>query len=872
MVGQVVAAGARVASGSGRLKRVLQAAGIGTGAKIAGDIIGDTIEGAGSALGGALQGAGAAAGGALQGLGSAIGGALQGALTEGDKTIINMGIVGKAGKQNIKRPVIVPPPSTSGAEQTLPAADENMPTKKLLSIAVKYLASIDRSLKNQLKFDTQLARNEAAAVREQMIEGGVGESFNGIADSLKISTKEKQGSSPAGPVVSSLITAFKAALVGGTFFGIMGMNDDQFRRLEENVRKVKEALTSDVMDTILTVAGIVGLVGGTKYLTRAAGRGIRSVWNRVRGRPAAPIPASPAVGPAAMPGAPAGGGMLVNGQYGSLRNGQNIGVGGTPFPTTQTGTRAMSSLTTAEIRSLGQQGIVPRGIGYYDTRSNRMLRAPEVFERVANAGRRMSEVTEAQARLLRKAGYEGTAGGVFWSKDGRPVTKEVLFREIATLERVSARGLLPRFLSFLKSTRGKGLWLSMGIDAALMAFGVDDFNARNVAGMVGGGFGTAGGAMAGAALGTMILPGVGTVIGGLLGGAIGYFGGRSLAQSAVDYISPPTPPRPDANRETGSPATPQGQYVNYTTSGNFRKDAKVVEVLDAGAGFTTVRYEDGTVERRGGTRASRNNNPGNIQYGDFARSQGAVGSDGRFAVFPTPRDGFAAMKALLSSGSYENLTIAQAIAKWAPPSENDTQAYINGIASMGIDVNQRFSDLSDYQKAQVVTGMAKKEGYYAEGSGPNINTGGGGGIMDAAAGLTMEGVQAVVSGLKDFIATDTTFRSSPGMGFGRLPPSLPTVTSPTSSERLTAADAERAARINREQIQNEANEIAGLREASDRAEGQNATAASAVSTTEMAVRNANGGALDVMNPNYKVSESSILTTYLMFFGIGVKSQ
>ena len=79
-----------------------------------------------------------------------------------------------------------------------------------------------------------------------------------------------------------------------------------------------------------------------------------------------------------------------------------------------------------------------------------------------------------------------------------------------------------------------------------------------------------------------------------------------------------------------------------------------------------------------GTRAQRNHNPGNIEYGKFTTAHGAIHGDPRFAVFPSDDAGFACMRALFQS-AYKGLTVAQAIAKWAPPNENDTTSYINNI-------------------------------------------------------------------------------------------------------------------------------------------------------------------------------------------------
>lgn len=90
-------------------------------------------------------------------------------------------------------------------------------------------------------------------------------------------------------------------------------------------------------------------------------------------------------------------------------------------------------------------------------------------------------------------------------------------------------------------------------------------------------------------------------------------------------------------------------------------------------------------------RGVRNNNPGNIEDGPFARSlPGYKGSDGRFAIFETPQDGVNAGAQLL--GSYARrgvVTPAQVINRWAPPSDNNpTQAYAQYVAQrLGIGVD-----------------------------------------------------------------------------------------------------------------------------------------------------------------------------------------
>lgn len=138
-----------------------------------------------------------------------------------------------------------------------------------------------------------------------------------------------------------------------------------------------------------------------------------------------------------------------------------------------------------------------------------------------------------------------------------------------------------------------------------------------------------------------------------------------------------------------------------------------IGVINAGAGFTTIRLADGTIVRRDGTRAWRNNNPGNIEFGDFARSQGAVGSDGRFAVFPTYEAGRSAKESLLfESSSYRDRTIASAINRYAPPNENNTNNYIGAITNaVGVPADTPLSELTPAQRQQMLDAMERVEGF-----------------------------------------------------------------------------------------------------------------------------------------------------------------
>lgn len=150
------------------------------------------------------------------------------------------------------------------------------------------------------------------------------------------------------------------------------------------------------------------------------------------------------------------------------------------------------------------------------------------------------------------------------------------------------------------------------------------------------------------------------------------------------------------------------QAAPVTTPSN-----EIVSVRDTGKGYNVVEFADGHTEVRTGARNWRNNNPGNIEYGSFAKSQGAIGSDGRFAIFPTYDAGRAAKESLLfDTSSYKDKTIAEAINRYAPPSENNTNAYIGGItSSLGVPANTRLSSLSPAQRSAMLDAMERIEGF-----------------------------------------------------------------------------------------------------------------------------------------------------------------
>lgn len=141
-------------------------------------------------------------------------------------------------------------------------------------------------------------------------------------------------------------------------------------------------------------------------------------------------------------------------------------------------------------------------------------------------------------------------------------------------------------------------------------------------------------------------------------------------------------------------------------------------VVSAGSGWTKVRASDGQIYNVRGTRAWRNNNPGNIEYGAFAKRNGAVGTDGRFAVFPTYEAGRQAKESLVfdayPSRYGDDLTISQAISKYAPAFENDSAAYAASIAeAIGVPVGTKIKDIPESKRGEFLDAMQRVEGYKA---------------------------------------------------------------------------------------------------------------------------------------------------------------
>jgi hypothetical protein len=105
----------------------------------------------------------------------------------------------------------------------------------------------------------------------------------------------------------------------------------------------------------------------------------------------------------------------------------------------------------------------------------------------------------------------------------------------------------------------------------------------------------------------------------------------------------------------------------------------------------------------GGTRGDRNNNPGNIKFGQFALAHGAIGSDGAFAIFPDWNTGAAAQAALLQTQGYQGLTLDQFGNRY---SEGNAAWKATVGAALGIGLN----DIVDTKDPRLIDAIRRAEG------------------------------------------------------------------------------------------------------------------------------------------------------------------
>lgn len=657
---------------------------VGAGARAAGGAAVSAIGTAAAGAMGALSGLGRAAGALANAAANAADAARQNKNSNTSPNVIyvNFGMAGSAAKQKISGSGTIPNRPSSAK----PQVSEKMPTEVLLDTAVKYLTSIDKSLKNQLQLEKKAYEQQARDTREATIENKSSFNFNDIKDRLsgfKSDTKEN---------VSFAAKLAKYAVGIGAAAALIGSSLDQTQldALRNNIDQFKQNFgwLGELAGSI-GAAGLIGfLFGGRGVVGRLKGGLVGMVAAHVLDRLTGFFSGNNATD--------AEGNVVIDPQTGQpVRNNRSMSMLGLGL---STGAAAYATYdTVGRVRGLRQS-----------------------FSNMRTLGRATSAASLSQ---LRASTIRGT--GWLSSRRGR------LFARI--LLRKLGRGIFQRLARYLARIVGGLLLTATGI-GAIPGIVLTLVNVAFIA---------------------WDLWDIGTSIWEAWNESsaeettsIAEATALNAARSDASNISGPgiTATGTTSVGATAATSNTPGQSTATTWSdvGTNGQNKTITGVVEGGRGYTIVTYSDGTTERRTGTLPARANNPGNVMWGPFARSMGAVGGSPStngppVAVFPTPAAGFAAMDANLVR-NYSNGPIGQTIERWATDPTHPAKV----IGTAGIDPNKRYTELTRDEKVRFMQALAKVEGYYAAGGGPNMvsasstGVGGVGSTIAGAAAATIE--------------------------------------------------------------------------------------------------------------------------------------
>lgn len=173
----------------------------------------------------------------------------------------NFGMAGSAGRQKVTGSGTLPAPKAAAK----PQVSAKMPTKALLDTVIKYLTSIDKTLKSQIEFDRRALQEQTQAEREAIIESKPSVTFSDIKDrlsGLKSDVKDN---------VSTAATIAKFALVLGGAAALIANAVDQkeLDALKENVDQFKKTFGwLGELGSMIPAGGILGFLFGGKGLKK----------------------------------------------------------------------------------------------------------------------------------------------------------------------------------------------------------------------------------------------------------------------------------------------------------------------------------------------------------------------------------------------------------------------------------------------------------------------------------------------------------------------------------------------------------------------------------------------------------------------------
>lgn len=175
---------------------------------------------------------------------------------------VNFGMAGSAGRQKVAGTGTLPAPKAVKVS----GVNQNMPTDKLLNAAIKYLTSINSTLKKQLEFDKHVYDQSVTAERESAIEspinpfGNIKDRLSGLTDTSGAVDRTKNLFSG-----KNMLTAL--GLVGAASLIAGSLDESEYEKLAANIDKFKQDYKwlFDLSASIGTGVGVGGFAG---YLAR----------------------------------------------------------------------------------------------------------------------------------------------------------------------------------------------------------------------------------------------------------------------------------------------------------------------------------------------------------------------------------------------------------------------------------------------------------------------------------------------------------------------------------------------------------------------------------------------------------------------------
>lgn len=164
-------------------------------------------------------------------------------------------------------------------------------------------------------------------------------------------------------------------------------------------------------------------------------------------------------------------------------------------------------------------------------------------------------------------------------------------------------------------------------------------------------------------------------------------------------------------------------YVTATTEvvkQEVLNPAELTKVRETREFYVLADRADGRLEMRtGGSTSWRLHNPGLLAHGKFTRSVGAIGSDGRHAIFPSYELGRRANEILLFESEeheYMGMSVVDAIKKYAPKKDGfDPVKYAESLAkAAGVETTKILKDFTTEQRKKFLDAIEKHE-HFKEG-------------------------------------------------------------------------------------------------------------------------------------------------------------